>query len=158
MKGATMDADCSVEDAVKAMHSQPVTIPEEMPSGLWWFAHPYTCLDSSGNPVLAAEEANFRLCCWRTAQLILRGYNVYSPVCHSHPIHMACAEFLTRNEHALWYRLDKDLLERATWTGIICAPGWQNSKGCVQEKAWFEQRGLPVQWWENIVVQVGPFV
>ena len=127
-------------------------------SGLFYFAHPYTVQDAAGNYMLAAEDANFRLCCWRSAQLILRSYLIFSPVCHSHPIHIASPELLANSEHDAWHDFDNRVIESVIWAGIILAPGWQNSAGCVREKATFEQMGLPVLYYENIVKECEPFL
>ena len=112
--------------------------------GLWYFAHPYTCVDKDGNYVPEGEEANFQLANYRAGRLFLMGYNVYSPISHTHPIHRACPEFLTRHEHEIWYHLDMEMIEKTSFDGIILAPGWENSKGCRMERDWFVERGLPV--------------
>ncbi len=57
--------------------------------GLWYFAHPYTCKDAEGYYVQAGEDANFAICCIRSGELLERGYNIYSPIAHTHPIHKA---------------------------------------------------------------------
>lgn len=114
-----------------------------MNKGLWYFAHPYTCKDKDGNYVPEGEEANFRLANYRAARLIKAGYNVYSPISHTHPIHRALPAFLARHEHELWYELDLDFLKRTKFAGIILAPGWTQSKGCGMEHDWFLKKHLP---------------
>ena len=104
--------------------------------GLYYFAHPYT---SNG----LAEEANFRLCAYRSGRLIQAGYNVYSPIAHTHPIHVATPEFLqlpSETMWRMWCRLDNDFIARTTWTGLILAPGWEHSKGCTAERKIFEEQ------------------
>ena len=71
--------------------------------GLWYFAHPYTVKDDDGRYVPEGEEANFQLANIRAAELIRLGYNVYSPISHTHPIHRASPTFLGRHEHEVWY-------------------------------------------------------
>lgn len=119
--------------------------------GLYYFAHPYSCRDENGQCVLAGEDANFRICNFRAAELIKRGYNIYSPISHTHPIHMACSEFLARSEHELWYQLDNEFIDRTNWSGIILAPGWEKSSGCKAEKERIEKQGLPVLLYADIV-------
>ena len=119
--------------------------------GFYYFAHPYTCRDSEGKFVPEAEDANFQLCNQRAARLMEKGYNIYSPISHTHPIHRASPTFLARHEHEMWYHLDNEFLERCTWDGIILAPGWAGSKGCLGEKAWFDSEGLPSLLYEEIV-------
>jgi len=113
--------------------------------GFYYFAHPYTAKDKNGNFVPQAEEANFQLCCIRAANLIKWGYNIYAPICHTHPIHVASPTFLTRHEHEMWYYLDNEFIDRCNFDGIILAPEWQNSIGCVEELKKFtsEMRNRP---------------
>ena len=119
--------------------------------GLWYFAHPYTCKDKDGNYVLEGEEANFRLCCWRSAQALLRGYNVYSPIAHTHPIHTASPELLTIKEHDVWYALDNEFVMKTDFEGIILPPGWDNSKGCIAEAKLMRELGREVIYFEDIM-------
>ena len=121
--------------------------------GLWYFAHPYTARDKDGNFVQEAEDANFQICNYRAAQLIMRGYNVYSPISHTHPIHRSCPEFLKNHEHEMWYHLDNEVIERTKFTGIILAPGWEDSSGCVAERVLFETIELPVHLYKTIVLR-----
>ena len=102
--------------------------------GLWYFAHPYSCKDKDGNYVPEGEDANFHLCNMRAAELLLRGYNIYAPISHTHPIHRACPTFLARHEHELWYQLDNEFIDKVDWSGIILAPKWETSKGCIAER------------------------
>ena len=119
--------------------------------GLWYFAHPYSCKDPKGNFILAGEEANFRICNFRAAKLLDLGYNIYSPISHTHPILCASPEFLARSEHELWYHLDNELIDKVDWSGIILAPGWEKSTGCRAEKERIESKGLPVLFYSDIV-------
>lgn len=111
--------------------------------GLWYFAHPYTAKDKEGNFVPEAEDANFALANQRSAELLKRGFNIYSPISHTHPIHRACPEFLKNHEHTMWYELDNDFIDRTKFEGIILAPGWEKSTGCVAELDRFGKKGLP---------------
>ena len=119
--------------------------------GLWYFAHPYTAKDKDGNYVPSAEEANFHLANMLAAELIKRGYNVYSPISHTHPIHRACPEFLKHHEHELWYRLDNEMIDKTDWVGIIMAPGWEQSKGCLEERFAFQERGKWIRCYGDII-------
>ena len=119
--------------------------------GLWYFAHPYTCKDADGQYVPAGEEANFRICCIRSGRLMEAGYNIYSPIAHTHPIHVSSPTFLACHEHQTWYELDNEFMDRTEWSGIIMAPGWPHSKGCVAERDQFVARGLPIKFYQDIV-------
>jgi len=119
--------------------------------GLWYFAHPHTAKDANGNYVPEAEEANFRLCNYRAAVLLQLGYNIYSPISHSHPIHRASPTFLARHEHEMWYELDNEMIVKCDFKGVILAPGWQHSKGCDGEKKAFEKLDRIVKFYDDIV-------
>lgn len=116
-----------------------------MSKGFFYFGHPYTCKDENGLYVPAGEEANFQLCNQRAARLMEWGYNIYSPISHSHPIHRASPTFLARHEHEAWYLLDLEVIAKTDFDGIILAPLWEGSKGCRLEGEAFENRNLPVK-------------
>ncbi len=118
---------------------------------LYYFAHPYTVKDKDGRNVFAAEEANFNLCCVRTAELLKRGYYVYSPIAHSHPIHARDPTFLKNGEYNLWVMLNKLIMDKTEFKGIILAPVWEASSGCRDEKERFEKEGLEVLFYKDIV-------
>jgi len=117
--------------------------------GFFYFAHPYTCKDLTVPEgvikyVSEGEQANFELCNQRAARLIELGYNIYSPISHTHPIHRASSVFLARHEHEVWYALDNEFIARTQFDGIILAPMWEKSSGCRDERRQFEERGLKV--------------
>ena len=116
---------------------------------MYYFAHPYTVRDKTGRHLAIGQEANFRLCCIRAAQLLRRGFLLYAPICHTHPIHVASPEFLASEEYALWLQLDNAIIAGTAWAGIILAPGWEQSSGCRAERAIFEKRGLKVLLYSN---------
>jgi len=117
--------------------------------GFFYLAHPYTCKDTNGKFVPEGEQANFELCNQRAARLFEAGYNVYSPISHTHPIHRASPMFLSRHEHEAWYKLDLEFIAKTKFDGIILAPGWENSKGCRMECDAFTERGLKVMSYEE---------
>lgn len=139
--------------ALNVKDKQEETLPgggvkEYKPSaheGIWYFAHPYTSKDKR------AEMANFQLCCIRTAKLISLGFWVYSPICHTHPIHMAWPEFLTNDERQLWMDLDAIIIKKTEFTGIILAPLWEGSGGCNAEKKIFEKKNKPIFFYDEII-------
>ncbi|MCJ7482607.1 MAG: DUF1937 family protein [Thermodesulfovibrionales bacterium] len=122
-----------------------------MNRGLYYFAHPYTCVDADGNYVSEGEDANFRICNYRAGRLMSMGYNLYSPISHTHPIHRASPIFLARHEHEAWYYLDLEFIARTNFDGIILAPAWELSKGCQMEREAFERKNLPVYLYTDII-------
>jgi hypothetical protein len=142
---------CGSTNIVNSKSEDNMDATKRTNRGLYYFAHPYTCRDDDGNFIPAGEEANFQLANIRAAELFNRGYNLYSPISHTHPIHRASPVFLQRHEHELWYQLDNEFIDKTHWSGIILAPGWENSAGCRAEKERIEKRGLAVLLYEDIV-------
>jgi hypothetical protein len=116
--------------------------------GLWYFAHPYSYIASStGQQVAGVLDANFNLCNVRAANLIKWGYNVFAPISHSHPIQRAHPELMAmtgREEGQFWYALDNEFIENVNFKGIILAPRWERSTGCIAERKLFEQQGKSI--------------
>ena len=119
--------------------------------GIWYFAHPYTVEDEDGNQILEAQAANYRLACHRSAKLLERGVKIFSPIAHSHPIHMASTEFLSRGEQDVWYELDNALIDSGAFRGLILAPGWEDSAGCCSERIRFLNQEKPVVHYQNVI-------
>lgn len=106
----------------------------KMKSGFWYLAHPYS------SETIEERIANFELACRRSAKLLLKGYNIFSPIVHSHPIEMASPEMMAWPQEKLWkFWLDVDvaILEYVGFTGLILSPGWHESRGCRREYEWF---------------------
>jgi len=118
--------------------------------GLWYFAHPYTVLRADGSRNRLAEGANAVLANYRAGELLKAGYAVFSPISHSHGIDHTRPEFLADDEGGQlpWYEIDNLIIDRTRWDGIILAPGWENSVGCVAEVAVFRSKDLPVLLYE----------
>ena len=116
--------------------------------GLFYFAHPYTSDDKT-------EEDRFERCCRRSGNLLLSGYNLYSPIAATHPIHLATPELrnLSReNMWRFWTGIDNHLIGCVDWDGLILAPGWEASRGCTAERQLFEERGLPILRYEDLMI------
>ena len=118
---------------------------------LYYFAHPYTCKDKEGKIIHVGEEANFNLCNIRGGELIEKGYMIYSPISHTHTIHVSNPQFLANNEYELWLKLDNLIIDKTDFDGIILAPEWESSNGCKKEKLIFEGKGLEVLFYEDII-------
>jgi len=109
-----------------------------MNNDLWYFAHPYTA------PTSEERISNFSNACFRTAQLLYKGYNVFSPIAHSHLVDNYLQKFN-------WIEFDNLVIAKTDFKGIILAPKWETSKGCIGEKEIFESKGLEVLLYTNIM-------
>jgi len=106
----------------------------KMKPGFYYLCHPYSAKTKEG------RIANYELCCRRSAKLLLKGYNIFSPIVHSHPIEIASPEMLKwtiEDRWQFWIDIDMAILKHAGFTGAIFAPGWGESKGCMREYDWF---------------------
>ena len=119
--------------------------------GIYYFAHPYTCKDKNGISILQGEEANFNLACVRSNELLKRGYLIYSPIIHSHSMHIKDPEFLKNREYQLWIELDNRTIELTQFKGIILAPSWETSSGCKGEYETFKKKGLEILLYEEVI-------
>ena len=126
----------------------------EFKNGIWYFAHPYTCKDVNGNYVSGGEEANFRLCNIRAAKLIEKGYVIYSPISHTHPIHVSYPPFVGGNIHEMWYKFDNENIRQIPFKGIILAPNWEKSSGCRAERNMFVEMERTIVLYDDIMNNV----
>lgn len=76
---------------------------------------------------------------------------IYSPIAHTHPIHVREPQFLANNEWELWLQLDELFMKKTEFKGIILAPGWENSTGCKRERKHFEEKGLDILLYDEIM-------
>ena len=75
-----------------------------------------------------------------TAFLIKSGYNVFSPIVHSHHIGRVLGN---GNDSAYWTALDLSFIERwADVLVVLCIPGWWKSQGIMREVDMAEEVGL----------------
>jgi hypothetical protein len=105
----------------------------------WYLATPYSAYHTDGSRCEWTEDERFQEACRNAALLIEAGYCVFCPIAHSHQI-----DRWGVIEHDAWYAQDNDIIWATDWAGLILAPGWERSKGCLAERAVFAERGLPI--------------
>jgi hypothetical protein len=74
--------------------------------------------------------------------LIRHGVRVFSPICHTHPIAVACG--MDPLDHTIWLSLDRPMIDAADCLVVAMMAGWQESQGVNQEIIWFRCAGKPV--------------
>lgn len=77
------------------------------------------------------------------ASLISKGYIIYSPISHTHPIHEACEGTIT---HSQWLRLDTEFVKWADELWVLTLDGWEESRGVKYEIALAESLQIPVRY------------
>lgn len=112
-----------------------------MITGLIYLATPY----SKAYPESPRHEAlphAHRGACIIAARMIARGFKVYSPIAHTHPI----AEHGKLNplDHDLWMNLDAALMDRSDVLVVVQMRGWNKSKGVKMEIDAFKSAGKPI--------------
>ena len=116
-----------------------------MNKGLWYLAHPYTAdtADEISRNVVSADTI--------AARLINKGYHIYSPISHTHHMHLIGASlgFWKVSEWQMWMDLDNTFIQHCT--GIILSPNWEQSEGCKIECATFEFAGKKILFAEDIL-------
>jgi hypothetical protein len=89
-----------------------------------YLAAPYSA------PTEAEREARFIQANKAAAFLMQKGHIVFSPISHSHPIAHHIGNHLS---HDFWLKQDFSFMDWADELWILCADGWEQSKGIALE-------------------------
>ena len=96
-----------------------------------YLASPYTGTEEE---MQERYEAAVRCCAWLMAQ----GFNVYSPIVHSHPI----AQVMNNQKNGeFWLEKDGPYIEMCERIAVLRLPGWEKSKGIAHEIDAFDKQG-----------------
>lgn len=87
----------------------------------------YIAIPYRNNPEYSFEIVNFV-----SAELMKKGYIVFSPISHSHPIGLVMNK---RFDHDFWMNQDLPFLKFCDELVVICIDGWKESKGVQEEIA-----------------------
>jgi len=104
-------------------------------SGFIYLATPYS------HPDAAVREQRYRTALFTAARQLEKGFNVYSPVVHCHPISVSPEGY--EGTHARWMEHCLAMLAQADELLIVRMDGWEESKGVAMEKAFAEAHGIP---------------
>jgi hypothetical protein len=121
---------------------------------LWYFAHPYS---GYGINKFRIQEENWRKCLNRSCYLLSSGYPVFSPILHTHhaEIESPYIQNMTSEEkHFFFMKLDVTMIRKCNFTGLILAPGWKLSRGCLIEYSQFLALRKQIVEYENIVKRI----
>lgn len=113
-----------------------------MADKLMYLASPYSHKDIN----VCVER--FRAICRFAAKAIAEGYNVYSPIAHSHSIAMHGE--VDHLAHELWMKQDMVMLPRCDELWVCMMDGWENSDGMKMEIAYAKEHDIPVHFMEAI--------
>jgi hypothetical protein len=90
----------------------------------------------------AGIDAAFVEACRITASLISRGYSVYSPIAHTHPVALHGA--LDPLDHSIWLPFNAAMMHASSGLIVSLLPGWDSSTGVQHEIDYFAQAGKPI--------------
>lgn len=83
------------------------------------------------------------------ARLLLdTGHNVFSPISHSHLIHVLAG---LAGDWEFWCKIDTDWLERCDEVVVLTLPGWRESVGVTAEIKIAKGLGLPIRYLHALV-------
>ena len=99
----------------------------------------YLSLPYSGN-----EEESFKAANKFTAELMNRGYIVFSPISMSHPVATQCE---LPGGWEFWRKLDTAFIEWCEELHVLCLDGWENSTGVTAEIGIAEGLGKTIVYW-----------
>lgn len=77
------------------------------------------------------------------AALLRKGFAVFSPVAHTHPI--AVYGGINPLDHAIWLPFDEHMMKVADELFVIHMDGWEQSHGIAHEMKFFERAGKPIR-------------
>lgn len=104
--------------------------------GLIYLATPYT--KYKGGDLRRAFVDASKL----AAKLLTRGYKVYSPIAHTHPL--AIHGELDPLDHDIWLAFDEAMMEAADCLVVARMEGWDKSRGIAHEIEFFADKGKPI--------------
>jgi hypothetical protein len=112
---------------------------------LTYLACPYS------HPIPEVREWRAKQATFATAELIReRGWNVFSPITHSHPLHITAG---LDGSWQFWERIDTEYISLSARMVVLMLPGWRDSVGIKSEIAIAKKKRVPVFYmpWSVIV-------
>src|ERR1700731_3342646 len=108
---------------------------------LTYLASPYSYKHSDPETVRKVQGIRFETCTraagWCLTQF---GWNVFSPITHSHPIHVLYPQ--VRGDWPFWKKIDTEFLQVSKRIVVLTIPGWEKSTGGAAERKIAAELGL----------------
>jgi hypothetical protein len=86
----------------------------------------------------------FRRVTKATAHFMLKGYNMFSPITHSHPIPKYIPKRL--DTHTMWLGIDFQWIDVCDELWVFMQGGWKDSHGVEKEIEYANEIGKPVRY------------
>ena len=91
---------------------------------LWYLASPYTKYPEG-------IDAAFNEVCRVAGEMIKRGFLIYSPIAHTHPI--ALSADMDPLDYRIWQACDAPMVRACDGLFVVKMPTWDSSKGVSHE-------------------------
>lgn len=95
-------------------------------------------------PTVQEMKERTDLATQKAAEIMQKGYNVFSPLTHSDPV----ADYISeenRVSHDFWLKIDFDIIKRCDELWVYCLPGWDRSYGISQEIVFAKNNDITVR-------------
>lgn len=93
------------------------------------------------HPDESMREFRFRMACDVAGFLMAKGFNIFSPIAHTHPIAVRCE---LPKGWDYWGQYDQAVIARCDAMITLISPGWDVSKGMAAEIEIANQLGKPI--------------
>lgn len=112
---------------------------------LYYVATPYSSYPEG-------RDAAFLDACLATGGLVKRGFHVYSPIAHCHPIAMKCG---LETDAATWAAFNDTMMQRADGLIVVMLPTWDRSIGVKAEIEFFRGAKKPIEYrgWPDLLLE-----
>lgn len=95
------------------------------------------------HPDVEVQQARYEAALRHASFWLKEGWNVYSPIVHSHEMHK-----LNALPHHRWLEFDFSMLRHAAAGWVLTLEGWQQSKGIEMERQFCLKAGIPVKYFD----------
>jgi len=93
----------------------------------------------------------FRDVCSAASRLMRDGYNIFSPIAHTHPIALAGG---LPTDFDYWQKYDEIILSRCDRLVVLMLDGWEKSNGIAMEIKIAKRIGIPVEYIDADTLEV----
>jgi hypothetical protein len=109
---------------------------------MFYLASPYS------HPDPAIRQHRFEVACEAAVKLIRMGHVVFSPIAHSHTMHLAGLP----GDWEFWKRQDEWFVSHCERLVVLTIDGWKESRGVAAEieiakREWNRKR---INWWDGV--------
>jgi hypothetical protein len=93
------------------------------------------------------KTRRYKQACKKAAELMEKGYVVFSPIAHSHAVEVNGMEKIRTGD--FWLDQDLEILDRCDKLFVYKMKDWEASRGIAREIAFAEKHGIPVEYIEE---------